>query len=102
MIFCRFWAPGPVPKSWPRRAVEFLVKDAFFGLRGCRDIEIFVVLKFNFQAVIKSAASAASPKTESRGPSSRGAQDGGSACRRRGLGRARGVVPWIWSSGRLR
>ena len=42
--------------------------------------------ELDFQAVIKSAASAASPKTESRGPSSRGAPDGGSAGGRRPRG----------------
>ena len=48
-----------------------------------------------FQAVIKSAASAASRKTKSWGPSSRKASDGGSACGRRGTG----FSPGAWSPG---
>ena len=39
-----------------------------------------------FQAMIKLAASEASMNTKNRGPSSRGALVGGSACRRRGSG----------------
>ena len=45
----------------------------------------------DLEAVIKSAASAASPKTKSRGPSSRGALDGGSAGGRRPRGAPLGL-----------
>ena len=45
-------------------------------MRMCRDMTIFVVFeKLNFQAVIKSAASAASRETKNQGPRSRGAPE---------------------------
>ena len=66
-MFEYFLAQGADPEALPRRAVTFHGDDALFGCtHGGRDVEMFVVLKLNFQAAIKSAASSASRKPTSR------------------------------------
>ena len=63
-IFLQFFGPGTSPRGFasPRRSIS--CQKSTIWMRLCRDIAVFVVLVLNFQAVIKSAASAASPKTK--------------------------------------
>ena len=72
-IFLYFLGLGPWPRPSPGLDIEFHVTNAGFG---CVFAELLHFSSFllNFQAVVKSAASAASPKTkiqESRGASAR-------------------------------
>ena len=78
-------------KAFPGLEVQFPVKNAGFGFGfGLWHFSSF--LKLNFQAVIKSATSAASPKTkiqESRGASGMPADNGSAGGRRKQLGSPR-------------
>ena len=108
-IFSAFLGPGTMSKAFSRPWGSISRQKYKIWMRICRVTAVFIVfgefgflllvLKLNFQAVIKSAASAASLKTktqESRGASGR--RLGWRATEMAGL-------PWIpgfWSSGRLR
>ena len=78
VYFFVFFAPRPSPRGFSRPRCRISSQKLFFWMRICQDIEIFIFL-LNFQAVIKSAANAASRKPKSREGRSRGAHDGDSA-----------------------
>ena len=71
--FLVFFGPGPGSRGFSRPWHRISRQKCRIWMRMCRDMTIFVVFeKLNFQAVIKSAASAASLGTKSRKPRSRG------------------------------
>ena len=90
--------PGTMSKAFSRLEVQIPVKNLLFG---CVFVELchFFSFLLNFQAVIKLAASAASPKTKIQ--ESRRASGGRLGWRATEMAR----LPWIpgfWKSGRLR
>ena len=86
--------PETMSKAFSRPWHRISRQKCRIWMRMCRDMTLFNFLeKLNFQAVIKSAASAASRETKNQGPRSRGAHGRRLGLRTTGLGGS----PGSWS-----